>query len=219
MQRHEKVADRAGSLVTERVRSLIEAANVRAERTRRDAAGAAQRLDTQRIEAASRIVSQVEELEGVLERLRGEMRSGSAEGSYVEEPRMIEAAKEIEEAPPADEVVVEPAEEDEASPPAVEEEPETEDEVPEPSDQQPTRFSFLRRRGQQDEEGSEGSVQDAPQASATEEDSATTYSCTVCGRGFAGDEAELKSLGWVIADSGEVTCADCHSAGWLKPSG
>jgi len=37
MLRHEKVADRAGTLVTERVRGLIEAAEARAERTRRDA--------------------------------------------------------------------------------------------------------------------------------------------------------------------------------------
>ena len=149
-----------------------------------------------------------------------EMRSGSAEGSYVEEPRMIEAAKEIEEAPPADEVVVE-ARPRRARPrrPAVEEEPETEDEVPEPPTSNRPASRFCAGEGSRTRRVPRAASEDAPQASATEEDSATTYSCTVCGRGFAGDEAELKSLGWVIADSGEVTCADCHSAGWLKPSG
>jgi hypothetical protein len=87
-----------------------------------------------------------------------------------------------------------------------------------PDSSQSTRFSFLRRRGQRAEEGADSKAEDAPQARATEEDGRTTYSCVVCERGFQGDEAELKSLGWMIGDSDEVTCADCHSAGWLKPS-
>ncbi len=61
----------------------------------------------------------------------------------------------------------------------------------------------------------------ATSAEETLPDQATqeAYACGVCGRGFAGNEDELKSLGWVSTDAGEVTCADCHSAGWHRPSG
>jgi len=288
MQRREQVADRAGSLVTERVRGLIETAQARAERVRRDAAGEAQRLDGRRMQAASRIVLQIEDLEGALGRLRQQMQAEHAvEGSYVDEGRLIESVQDrgssrrgretaSPSAPPAatsevegptadvdepEAEVQEPSDVEE--PAAYAEEPATEvgehaDEV-EPDDQeaaadvsdepvieegevpsaetkvaqgfksapagerseheqdtQRARFSFLRKR-----ESREAPAGATPGAGEPEPEQQTqeAYGCAVCGRGFAGNEDELKSLGWVVAASGEVTCADCHSAGWLRPSG
>ncbi len=288
MQRREQVADRAGSLVTERVRALIETAQARAERVRRDAADEARRLDGRRMQAASRIVSQIEDLEGALGRLRQQMQAEHAvEGSYVDEGRLIEVVQDrgssrrgretaSPSAPPAatSEVEGPTAEVDEPEaevqepsdveePAAYAEEPPTEvgehaDEV-EPDDQeaaadvsdepvieesevpsaetkvaqqfksapagerseheqdtQRARFSFRRKR-----ESREAPAGATPGAGEPEPEQRTqeAYGCAVCGRGFAGNEDELKSLGWVVAASGEVTCADCHSAGWLRPSG
>jgi rubrerythrin len=224
MLRHEKVADRAGALVTERVRSLIEASQARADRLRRDAADEAERLDDQRVQAASRLVSEIDELEGALVRLRQQMQSEHAEGgSYVDEPRHIEAANEpadggVEvEADPVDEAE-EPAQEPEDAEPGEDGTPATEAEgalAPEDSEEsQSTRFSFLRKKDRQADK--QDASPEGPDGDDPGQDG--TYACVVCGRGFAGDEEELKSLGWVIADSGEVTCADCHSAGWLRPN-
>jgi len=294
MQRREKVADRAGSLVSERVRGVIETAQARAARVRRDAADEAHRLDKGRMQAASRIVSQVEELQDALGRLRQQMQAEhTVEGSIVDEGRLIDAvadegdeepddaavsatsnttAAQVQEAeveqPEAVEVQeteVEVVEEPEADgdPVAEVEDATAEDELPEPDDpfesdepaevedaEEPTpdtattkatattkvaeqpepagdggdadqdkdatrsRFSF-RRRG-------ETQVPDAPAAAAEEEPAPDqkedhTHACAVCSRGFAGNADELRSLGWVTSASGEVTCADCHSAGWLRP--
>ena len=326
MQRHEKVADRAGSLVTEGVRALIETAQSRADRVQRNAADEAHRLDSQRMHAASRIVSQIGELEGTLGRLREQMQSEHAvEGSYVEEGRLIEAVQErevdapagptastgpsatvtepVEEAPapagtaPAEEQQDPSAEEveelaaevqdladevkelkaevlertaeveelgsrpEEASvePEAPEPEPEPEEVAPEPEPQaaepeepaaigedvpvpaaeeasagtapapateeseaseagnaaQRKRFSFRRRKEAREEAGGPAAIGE-PEA-IVEQATHEAYACGVCGRGFAGNEDELKSLGWVVSESGGVTCADCHSAGWLRP--
>lgn len=411
MQRHEKVADRAGSLVTERVRALIETAQARADRVQRNAADEAHRLDSQRMQSASRIASQIGQLEGTLGRLRQQMQSDHAvEGSYVDEGRLIDAvqerevdapagptastatsgsvtdaveeplivaetpaavgeppgegedpsAQEVEELaaevqeladevkslkaeveertaeadalsstrqeasaesgeagaaaddpgfageealteaePPVEEAPVEahdvvppveeasgeagdlgatdaeaPMEADDAGPaleegwmaandpgPGLEDasikpdpEPETaefepqldrdpapevaepagmeEDPTPQetgadapgaepaapgegaaaPGDAQRSPFSFLRRG--ETRAGSGGDVPDPPPEQATQE----AYACAVCGRGFAGNEEELRSLGWVVSESGGVTCSDCHSAGWLRPT-
>jgi len=248
MLRHEKVAERAGSLVTERVRGLIEGAQGRAETIRRDAADEAHRLDSQRIQAASRIVAEIEGLEVALGRLRRQMQSGHAVGgSFVDEERLIEAAPEreaepqvalaetvVEEAPSAATTVAaevqDPVAEPESAAPGEEKdgakkEPESEseqklDDVSGPGrsqasqgDPQATRFSFLRRR-ERVEEPSEDVQEESPEAAGQEQ----THACAVCGRGFAGDGEDLRSLGWVISDSGDVTCADCHNAGWLRPS-
>ncbi len=249
MLRHEKVAERAGSLVTERVRGLMEGAQGRAETIRRDAADEAHRLDSQRIQAASRIVAEIEGLEVALGRLRRQMQSGHAVGgSFVDEERLIEAAPEseaepqvalaetvVEEAPSAATTVAaevqDPVAEPESAAPGEEKdgakkEPESESEQklddvsgPGPSqasqagDPQATRFTFLRRR-ERVEESSEDVQEKSPEAAGQEQ----PHACAVCGRGFAGDGEDLRSLGWVISDSGDVTCADCHNAGWLRPS-
>jgi hypothetical protein len=214
MLRHEKVADRAGALVTQRVRGLIEAAEERAQVTRRNADEEASRLDNQRMQAASRIVTQIDELEGALGRLRQQMQSEHAEGgSYVDEARQIAAADEEAESAPA---AAEPAD---TAPPEADVVHGAESETTENEDEgsQGTRFSFLRRKERQ-EEASDGSPEGGQESTAEEDLPENSYSCAVCGRGFVGDEAELKALGWVVAESGEVTCADCHSAGWLRPS-
>ena len=400
MQRHQQVAERAGALVTERVRALLETAEARAERIRREAADEAHRLDTRRIQAASRLASQIEGLEDTLGRLRQQMRGEHVvDGSYVEEGRLIEAVPEREgagpappptatpppeaaaaaepphdvEDPPAEEVeelatevkdlasevkdlastvkermveveerrveveqrmaeveerraeveersaeveeptagaVEEPTAGEVEDPAAAEveeptagevEEPPTDevedpaadevedpaadeveelaheveelppDEVREPTpdeveelaaelqglkdevkdlspdekarlaeldvhgeadepapeetsseeafqpeaDPEPSRFSFLRRR--ESPEGAE-STATGPEESLRDQATQEAYACGVCGRGFAGNEEELRSLGWVLSESGQVTCADCHSAGWLPPS-
>ena len=187
MQRHEKVADRAGALVTQRVRGLIEAAEGRAQVTRRNADEEASRLDDQRIQAASRIVSQIDELEGALGRLRQQMQSEHAEGgSYVDEARQIEAADEEAESAPA---AAEPAD---TGPPEAEvvhgAESETEESENEDEGSQGTRFSFLRRKERQ-EETSNGSPEGAQESTAEEEEPENSYSCAVCGRGVVGAEA------------------------------
>ena len=335
MQRHEKVAERAGSLVTERVRALLETAEARAERVRREAADEVHRLDSRRMDAASRIVSQIGELEGTLGRLRQQMQGEHVvEGSYVDEGRLIEAVQEREvdapaaptastgpsatvpdavEEPPAVEEAPSPGEEQDPSPEEVEElaaevqelaaevkelkaevqertaeveglraepeepavdsdaetaeaavepepepehapEPEPPAQDPEPSqetrqseaptpvqdeppsqegdteelaatspaateeatdDAQGSRFSFRRRRGAPEETGPAGGL--GAHEPVTDQATQEAYACGVCGRGFAGNEDELKSLGWVMSESGAITCADCHSAGWLPP--
>ena len=253
MQRPEKVADRAGSLVTERVRAVIETATARAERVRRDAADEARRLDSRRFEAASRIVSQVDDLEGVLGRMRQQMQAEQAvEGSFDEVPLIEEgaatapsaaAAVEVEEAPPeveetaavADkpEVVDEPpdggapAEVEDAREPAADTGQATTETTghagPAPAEDSESGdraarspFSFLRRRESHEEAGPAPSRADEIRP---DQDEQHMHSCAVCGRVFAGDENELRYSGWVASASGEVTCSDCRTAGWLRPSG
>lgn len=268
MLRHETSADRAGALVAERVRGLIEAAQGRADRVRRDAEDEAQGLDRRRMKAASRIVAEVEKLEAGLERVRREMRSEhTVEGSFVEEERQIEgrrtrargtaptrrtdvsapeaeaARAEAEEPAPLDAAEAEePAPldvvEDDAGPEHVEDSvPDADVDAeaepsPEEDDAQRTRFSFRRRRDRADEP-SGPSAEDPepadhasgpqpfgpPAAATTSSQQVETHVCDVCGRGLAGGEDDLKSLGWVISPSGEIACADCHGAGWLGPSG
>lgn len=169
----EKVAERAGSLVTERVRELIGSAHARAERVCRDADEGARHLDGRRAEAASRIVAQVETFEGELRRLRQAMESENAvEGSYVvDEGRLIEAT----------------------------------------ADQEDDQRTDLPP-----EQTTEGSA-DEEDSNAPESDGETqTRACTVCGRELAGTDDDMQALGWTVSASGEVTCADCHSAGWLQ---
>lgn len=264
MQRREKVADRAGTLVTERVRAVIETAQARAERVRRDAADETHRLDSRRMQAASRIVSQIEDLESTLGRLRQKMQAEhAAAGSYVDEDRLIGAAQDGEddesseeslpatatfttvtakvEEPTAEKAAEEAADEEQPAEELADEEQPVDAEEPAPAtteatartkttertrpagvagdseaedDTQRSRFSFLRRR-----ESQEASGETSTPAEEAEQDQEHTHACAVCDRGFAGDEDELKSLGWVVSASGEVTCADCHSAGWLRPSG
>lgn len=305
MQRHEKVADRAGSLVTERVRALIETAQARADRVQRNAADEAHRLDSQRMQSASRIASQIGELEGTLGRLRQQMQIDHAvEGSYVDEGRLIDAVQEREVDAPAGptaatatfatvtDAVGEPPIVAETPPQVVESPGEGEDpsaqeveelaaEVQELADEVKSLKAEVEERtaeagdlssaleeasaqsdvaGPAPEEGwmaandpgpalEEASIKADAGPEAAQPDTAgpdphpepaepagiqedstphvpdplpeqatqEAYGCGVCGRGFAGNEDELKSLGWVVSASGDVTCADCHSAGWHRP--
>src|SRR3954447_741481 len=149
MQRHEKVADRAGALVTQRVRGLIEAAEGRAQVTRRNAHEEASRLDDHRSQAASRMVSRIDELGAAVGRLRQQMQSEHAEGgSYVDEaPQIAAADEEVESAPAA----AEPADTAPAPPEAeVVHGAESETTENEDDGSQGTRFSFLRRKERQE---------------------------------------------------------------------
>jgi cell division septum initiation protein DivIVA len=59
-------ADRAGAMVTEQVRSIIEAAESRAEEIRRNAERDAEQMRNEAVEAAHRILDRLDAIEGPL---------------------------------------------------------------------------------------------------------------------------------------------------------
>jgi hypothetical protein len=65
-------ADRAGAMVTEQVRSIIEAAEHNAEEIRRNAERDAEQMRKEAVEAAHRILDRLDAIEGPL----GELVSG-----------------------------------------------------------------------------------------------------------------------------------------------
>ncbi len=78
-----EAADRAGSMVTEQVRSIIEAAETNAQEIRRDAEREADAIRHQASDAANRVIERLEAIEGPLgdlvARLRREADSLTAE--------------------------------------------------------------------------------------------------------------------------------------------
>lgn len=72
LSRAVEAAERAGSIVTDHVRSIIDAAETRAQETERNAQQEAQQLRTEAYEAANRVLERIDALEGRL----GELVSG-----------------------------------------------------------------------------------------------------------------------------------------------
>lgn len=61
-----EAAERAGSIVTDHVRSIIDAAQTRAQEIERNAQQEAQQIRTEAYEAANRVLERVDALEGRL---------------------------------------------------------------------------------------------------------------------------------------------------------
>jgi vacuolar-type H+-ATPase subunit E/Vma4 len=67
-------AERAGAMVTEEVRSIIEAAEHNAEEIRRNAERDAEKMRKQAVEAANRILDRLDAIEGPLGELVASLR-------------------------------------------------------------------------------------------------------------------------------------------------
>jgi len=61
-----EAAERAGSVVSEQIRSIMEAAQAKADEIERDAQDEAERTRQQSAEAAGRLLEQIDEMEGHL---------------------------------------------------------------------------------------------------------------------------------------------------------
>ena len=70
-----EAAERAGSIVTDHVRSIIDAANTRAAEIERTAVQEAEEIRTEAYESAGRVLERVDSLEDRLGRLVNELRS------------------------------------------------------------------------------------------------------------------------------------------------
>jgi F0F1-type ATP synthase membrane subunit b/b' len=68
-----EAADRAGAIVTEHIRSIIEQAEARAEEIRRDATREAEGIRQQAVDSASRLLERIRAIEGPLAELVTEL--------------------------------------------------------------------------------------------------------------------------------------------------
>ncbi len=87
LSRAVEAADRAGSIVTDHVRSIIDAAQVRAAEIERNAQDEAEAIRTQAYEAASRVLERIDSMEGRLGSLVAELRDESGKLSGNSDPQ------------------------------------------------------------------------------------------------------------------------------------
>ncbi len=87
LSRAVEAADRAGSIVTDHVRSIIDAAQVRAAEIERNAQDEANAIRTQAYEAASRVLERIDSMEGQLGALVAELREETSKLSDNSDPQ------------------------------------------------------------------------------------------------------------------------------------
>lgn len=78
LSRAVEAADRAGSIVTDHVRSIIDAAQTRAAEIERNAQREADEIRTEAYEAATRVLERIDSLESRLGGVISELRSDAA---------------------------------------------------------------------------------------------------------------------------------------------